>query len=343
MTWGKDPQLLNLITPFQKVGTAVPRPTTPFAPQEPPRPTMRTTSAMVATPGKTTRVVDSSPVATIRLFKYPGAKHRLLEHLLPHVPDTMATYFEPFTGSAALYFALVAGAQSGKPPFSHAVLADLNEEVVVCLEAVRDSVDEVIEHLRGLRFAEDEFESVRKQEPNTLSRTRRAARFIYLTRTCRNGVWRVNGSGQFNVGMGKYDNPAILKEDTLRSASAALAGADVVHADFADVLQRARAGDFAYVDPPYDGGFMEYTKEKFRYPDQVRLAAAVREAADRGVQVLVSNSDTPLVRELYAGFEMQEITVSRSVSFTVKSRREVTELLLWRSSRASGSRRAREG
>lgn len=281
------------------------------------------------------------------IVKWAGGKWRLKKHLLARVPAKIATYAEPFVGGAALFLALTNEAgETGRRRFERAVLADANVDLVTCYRVVRDRVEALIEALRGYRYDRELFYATRERDPHTLSDVDRAARLLFLNRTCFNGLWRVNASGKFNVPFGRYQNPKILQEDRLRAASAALAGADVRAGDFMDVTRHLGEGDFVYFDPPYaplsrTSDFTAYAAGGFGREDQLRLRDELSRLRDAGVLALLSNADTPETRELYADFTVHAIQAPRSIHADATKRGPTTELLVstWD---PTGRRRARK-
>ncbi len=264
------------------------------------------------------------------ILKWAGGKWRLREQLLGCVPEKVGTYAEPFVGSAALFFALSGDA---RPRFARAFLSDANEELILCYRVVRDGVEELIEALGAYRYDRDLFYETRELDPLTLSDVARAARFIFLNRTCFNGLWRVNASGKFNVPFGRYANPRILQQERLRAAAAALAGVELRTGDFTAVTRKLRAGDFVYFDPPYvplsrTSDFTAYAAGGFGAKDQERLRDELARLRDAGVHALLSNADTPHTRELYAGFPMRSIEAPRSIHADASKRGPTAELLV---------------
>jgi DNA adenine methylase len=266
-------------------------------------------------------------------LKWAGGKKQLLADFARLYPPTRPgqAYHEPFLGSGAVFFHVTAtlGPRA-------AVLSDSNGELVNTFRAVRDDVEAVIGALERHRRAHSEthFYRVREQQPAAMaSPAARAARFIYLNKTCFNGLYRVNSRGQFNVPMGSYRNPTIVDAGRLRAASAALAGADLQAGPFAAVLDRARPGDFVYFDPPYvpvssTAYFTAYTQGSFGADDQQQLADVFRTLAERGCAVMLSNSDTPLVRRLYAGFTLQRVRARRNINSRGDRRGAINELVV---------------
>ncbi len=257
-------------------------------------------------------------------LKWAGGKARLLPQLAPLLPRRMGRYFEPFVGGGALFF---------RTAPAEAVLGDINPDLVNVYRCVRDDLPGVIRELRRHRFEKNHYYAVRAQDPATLSPAQRAARMIYLNRSCFNGLYRVNRRGQFNVPFGSYSNPDICPVDRLTAASAALQGVDVAHGHYAELVARARPGDFVYFDPPYvpisrTANFTGYTKEDFGPDDQAALADTFRALVDRGVQCMLSNSDVPFVRELYRGFRVETVLAPRAISRSAEGRAPVTEVVV---------------
>lgn len=267
------------------------------------------------------------------IVKWAGGKSRLLGELLDRVPRKVRTYAEPFAGGAALFFALASERARGARSFERAILSDRNEELVACYRAVQTDVAAVIEALGSFRHDRDLFYEVRAQATRGMSDVARAARFVFLNRTCFNGLWRVNSSGAFNVPFGKYKNPRILDEEALRAASSALAGVEIRSRDFADVTGELGRGDFVYLDPPYvplsrTASFTAYAKDGFSPGDQERLARELHAMKRRGVKAMLSNADTPVTRDLYAGLACHSIRAPRSISCDGATRGDAGELVV---------------
>jgi DNA adenine methylase len=267
------------------------------------------------------------------IVKWAGGKSRLLGELLTRVPGQVRTYAEPFAGGAALFFALCEDAEAGQRSFGRAVLADENAELIACYRAVKDDVDGVIRELRQYRYDRELFYATREQSTKGMRDTARAARLLFLNRTCFNGLWRVNASGRFNVPFGRYKNPRILDEDGLRAASAALARAELVHGDFALATRALREGDFVYFDPPYQpvsktASFTTYAAGGFGDEEQLRLVNEMRRLRELGVLVMLSNADTPETRALYADFPMYVVYAARSINSDTSKRGHTRELVV---------------
>ena len=275
----------------------------------------------------------SKSIVARPIVKWAGGKSRLLGELLSRVPTKVRTYAEPFAGGAALFFALASERSRGLRSFERAVLCDRNEELVALYTAVRDDVDAVVAALGDYRHDRELFYDVRAKDTRGMSDVDRAARFIFLNRTCFNGLWRVNSGGRFNVPFGKYKNPRILDEENLRSASRALRGVEVVSKDFADVTGELGRGDFVYLDPPYvpvsrTASFTAYAKDGFNPDDQARLARELRALKRRGVKGMLSNADTHGTRELYDGLALHVVRAPRSISCDGATRGDAGELVV---------------
>ena len=270
------------------------------------------------------------PQATPAPFvKWVGGKTRLLGELVARAPSDYRRYFEPFVGGGALFFRLAPRA---------AVLSDLNADLVQTYTSVRDEVELVVRHAMRHRtlHSEEYYYSVRErwnESRKTLSPSARAAMFLYMNKTCYNGLWRVNRKGEFNVPAGRYANPTILDAEAMRAASFALQEAELCAKPFDHVLDEADAGDFVYFDPPYDpvsetSDFTSYTADAFGVAEQHRLAEVYRKLSDRGCAVMLSNSDTPLVRKLYAGFRIDRVMCARAINSRADARGAVAEVIV---------------
>lgn len=266
-----------------------------------------------------------TPIAT-PILKWAGGKTSLLKQFALHFPNPTQyeRYFEPFVGGAAVFFHL-------HPPRSY--LFDLNAELIELYTLIRDDVESVIQALTPHHNDRDYFEQIRAQDTATLTGAERAARFIFLNRTCYNGLYRVNSKGKFNVPFGRYTNPLICDSDGLRAASRALQGVQLEVNDFETSLAECKAGDFIYFDPPYaplsaTSSFISYTKDGFDTADQRRLADLYRELDRRGCLLMLSNSSAPLIYELYSGFNLYEIAARRNINSRIDGRGLITELLV---------------
>ena len=251
------------------------------------------------------------------LLKWAGGKSQLLKELVAKFPDNTGKYIEPFFGGGALYFHL-------QP--QHGVIADSNPELINLYKTVAATPELIIKYLKEFKNDKDLFLEVRRRDWRKLSPAKAAARTIFLNKTCFNGLYRVNKSGQFNVPFGHYQNPNIADESTIRSASELLKRSTIVHGDYKEVLRKyARQGDFVFLDPPYlpiskYSDFKRYTKEQFFEEDHIELAEEVKRLQELGCYVVLTNSNHPLVHELYAPFEIEVIQTKRYINSNSKKR-----------------------
>ncbi len=267
-------------------------------------------------------------------LKWAGGKRRVVPHLRKHLPQRFGAYHEPFLGGGALFFRLAA---LNRPPFEGAVLADGNLRLMRCYRAIRDDVEQVIRllELYTAAHSKDFFYAFRSTDIDLGTDYEVAAWLIYLNRTAFNGLYRVNKKGGFNVPFGKYVNPNICRAEHLRACSALLDGVALEHEGFEAVLGRAQPGDAVYFDPPYvplsdTAAFTSYTSGGFGHDDQVRLRDVALELAGAGVRVLLSNHDTPVVRELYnkEHFGLHVVPVARAINSKGSKRGKVDELVI---------------
>lgn len=259
-----------------------------------------------------------------------GGKRQLLKEILPLLPQEIDTYYEPFVGGGAVFFAL---ASEGR--FKRAVLNDYNPELINCYRVVRDNFTKLTTDLNLLRAnplwnTAEFYYGMRAGKPEC--EIARAARFIYLNRLGFNGLYRVNKKGDFNVPFGKYKNPRLYDPQGLAEASAALQGVEMLSGDFEAATARAKPGDAVYFDPPYvpvskTSNFTSYSGA-FGEEEQIRLARHFRDLQTAGVCVTLSNSDTPLVRELYHDMTMVNVQARRSVNSKASGRGKVGEVIV---------------
>jgi DNA adenine methylase len=256
-------------------------------------------------------------------LKWAGGKTQLLPSLLKNIPAQFGTYVEPFVGGGALFFEL----QPAK-----AILADSNPELINCYTVVRDNVEDLMAVLSTYPYSEEFYYKLRAEVPADV--VLRAARIIYLNRTCYNGLYRVNKRGHFNVPFGKYKNPVICDAERLRSASYALRNTELLCADYQETLQNfAKPDDFVYIDPPYHpvskySDFKRYTTEFFYKDDQRMLAEIAKELAEQGCYVLVSNSYCDFILDLYEECKIIEVPAKRNINKDPKKRGELKEVLV---------------
>ncbi len=267
-------------------------------------------------------------------LKWAGGKAQLLDVLIKRVKDAglFPRYFEPFVGGGALFFGLFRlGLLQGKP----VSLSDTNARLIDAYLGVRDRLDELIQLLQrhAAAHSKEYYYAMRAQVPE--EPVARAARIIYLNKTCFNGLFRENSKGEFNVPMGSYTDPIICDEENLRACSSALKAVDIACRHFSEVLNLARPGDFVYFDPPYHplsatSSFTAYDKGGFAEKDQRELAAIFTELTERGVKGLLSNSMTPFITELYSDsrFRIEEVYATRAVNSRADRRGKIAEALI---------------
>jgi DNA adenine methylase len=263
-------------------------------------------------------------------LKWAGGKTQLLPQLAQFYPrrGTVDRYVEPFLGSGAVYFHF-----KGMVEPKRALLWDNNRELVDTFQAVQSDVDQVIKLLRKhqKQHSKEFFLAMREKMPTSL--IGKAARLIYLNKTCFNGLYRVNSRGIFNVPFGRYANPGIFNEGFLRRASEDLASAKIEARDFRLLELHAKKNDFVYFDPPYHprsttSYFTAYTRESFGELDQRELAEVYRALDKKGCLLMLSNSDTPLIRELYKDFCIREVSARRNINSRAERRGPICELVV---------------
>ena len=265
---------------------------------------------------------------TYPIVKWVGGKRQLMFELLKNMPETYNRYFEPFIGGGALFFELQP--QNG-------YISDMNEELINLYTVVRDDVYELIEDLNKHKVSKEYFLKIRNldrtEKYNKLSDIQKASRFIYLNRTCFNGLYRVNSQGQFNVPFGNYKNPKIVDAENLINCSKLLKNTEIYCADFSEILNKVQKGDFVYFDPPYvplneTSSFTSYTKDGFDLDMQFKLRDICDELDSLGVMFMLSNSDTKLVNELYSNYEIKKVFASRAINANGNGRGKITEVLV---------------
>jgi DNA adenine methylase len=263
----------------------------------------------------------------VPFVKWAGGKRRLVNVILGAAPARFERYLEPFVGGGSVALAL-----------GHSVmlLNDANDELINAYGVVRDALPGLLDRLDVYQASHSDahFYAVRALDPLALSPVERAARFIYLNKTCFNGLWRVNRFGAFNTPLGRYERPVLYDRGRIVATSAVLRGARLYTGDYhAFLVAHARAGDFIYLDPPYvpaspSADFKRYTREQFREADQVALASLYDELVARGAYPVLSNADTPLARHLYRHYRIQSIEAARVINHQGTGRGPVEELLV---------------
>ncbi len=257
-------------------------------------------------------------------LKWAGSKRHVLRHIVDLLPPTFRVYREPFLGSGALFFLLAP---------KRAALTDSCSDLIDTFTALRDNAGAVIRYLEPLKPDPGLFYGIRQRRSH--GRVKRAAEFIYLNKTCWNGLYRVNGQGVFNVPYGAPKTDFVADPANLRACSDALrrSGVDLASCDFEKALANASAGDLVYLDPPYvtghsNNGFLEYNETIFSWADQVRLAGIARRLREKGAHVIVSNANHSPVVALYKGFSVKTFDRSSTLASDVTKRRTVSEVLI---------------
>ena len=272
-------------------------------------------------------------------LKWAGGKAQLLPALLERAPRSIDTYYEPFLGGAALFFALASDPELAP---RRVVLNDQNHELVTTYEAVRDHLDQLIAQLEPLvdRYGAADadvraeiFYAVREEQPSAPVEV--AARLLFLNKTCFNGLYRVNQRGLFNVPHGKYKNPKILDPVVLAAASSALQDTELLNGDFEEACASAGPDDFVYFDPPFHplsdtANFTSYTAGIFAREDQLRLKWWMDRLRDRGVPVMLSNSPHEWMIGVYEGshYRVERTPARRSINSKGDRRGVVDELVV---------------
>jgi DNA adenine methylase len=265
------------------------------------------------------------------VLKWAGGKRQLLPQILERLPAKIATYYEPFVGGGAVFFAL-----AHERRFERAVLSDQNRDLIAVYKALQSkNFEAVIEKLgkHERKHCEKYYYEVREERPR--DSVSRAARMIYLNKTGFNGLYRVNSSGKFNVPFGRYEKPRILDEARLRAAHEALEDVEIKVSDFADTCKPARAGDAVYLDPPYlpvsvRSHFAEYHESPFGIAEHERLAKMFGKLCDRGVHVVLSNSETEDTVRLFKRekYDFKIVPARRSINSDKSGRGPVGEILV---------------
>jgi DNA adenine methylase len=268
--------------------------------------------------------------------KWVGGKRQLLKQfkelgLYPpdHFDPNNNRYFEPFVGGGAVFFDLLP---------HKAFLSDMNFELVTTYTVIRDDVEALIKSLRKHPYNKEYFLKIRAKKVEKLTPLQVASRFIYLNRTCFNGMYRVNSRGEFNVPFGQYSNPQICDAENLRKVSKSLQGVSIVHQDYKQAVKKAKKGDFVYFDPPYHpltetASFTSYTKEDFGKKDQVELRDTFLELHKKGCYVMLSNSNAEFINEIYGelkkhGVKVHKVDASRAINSDASGRGKIKEVLI---------------
>ena len=255
-------------------------------------------------------------------IKWAGGKRSLLHEIATRLPKRIETYWEPFLGGGAVFFAL-------ESLIENARLSDVNSELALAYQTVRNHPQELIDLLshHAERHDKKYYLNLRKmsQLPTAVEVS---ARFIYLNKTCYNGLYRVNRQGEFNVPMGSYKNPTICDSASILAASEVLSKATIRIGDFGKISPTL--GDFVYADPPYDAAFNGYASNGFSQDEQERLRNSALRWHGLGASVMLSNADTPFIRSIYTQepFVLHQVSAPRNINSNPNGRDHVGELLI---------------
>jgi DNA adenine methylase len=278
---------------------------------------------------------DTAKRRPLPFVKWAGGKGSLLSHILRHVPDRFSSYYEPFLGGGAVFLAIYAVGRR-----FNAVLSDVNAELINAYEIIKEAPEDLI---RVLSKLEDEYSHSKSKSSyfyemrraQSTDPIRSAARLLFLNKTCYNGLYRVNSRGEFNVPFGRYKNPRIVDAENIRTVNKALqeTKAQLRRSDYKTILSCCHRGDFVYLDPPYQpksntSSFTDYTPGGFSENDQEELAKQFKRLVERGCNVLLSNSETPLTARLYAEYETKTVTVNRPINSVGSGRTGYKELIV---------------
>lgn len=268
-------------------------------------------------------------------LKWAGGKRQLIPKMKQYLPTKFNNYIEPFVGGGAMFFFLF---RSKLLNDKRVVVTDINEDLINCYNVVKNNVMELIKSLKKHKNEKNYFYRTREKDRNpaiynNMTVIEKASRIIYLNRCCYNGLYRVNSKGYFNVPFGKYKNPNFCDEENLISVNRALKTVETLVSSFEKCLGYAKKGDFVYFDPPYfpiseTSSFTSYTKESFGKEAQVSLCDVFKELDKIGCKLVLSNSDSVYIRDLYKDYKIVELLAKRAINCDGKKRGEIKELLI---------------
>lgn len=265
------------------------------------------------------------------VVKWVGGKRQLLEVITPLLPKRITSYCEPFLGGGAVLFSV----QPKK-----AIVNDLNKELITTYEVIRDDVESLIVSLKKHENTPEYFYALRDLDRNKefymdMDKIEKASRLLYLNKTCFNGLFRVNSSGEFNSPFGYYKNPNIVNDSVLRAVNKYFNANKIefYSEDFSETLQRVSKGSFVYLDPPYDpvsdtANFTGYNKGGFDRSEQIRLKECCDELTSRGIKFMLSNSATSFIKELYKDYNITIVQAKRAINADAGKRGAVEEVLI---------------
>jgi len=267
--------------------------------------------------------------------KWAGGKTQLIKQFIPLFPkkDHVKRYFEPMVGSGAVFFYIK---QVYNPHYS--MIFDINNDLINLYLQIRDNVDEMISLLKvhkcnHTKNPKEYYYKMREKYNNTEDKLEKSSLLLYLNKTCYNGLYRVNSKGEFNVPFGRYKNPSIVQEKKLKLVPNLLQGAIIKSMTFEKILAHTQVDDFIYFDPPYyplseTSSFTSYQKNNFLDKEQKRLAKVFKKLDKKNCKVMLSNSDTDLIRDLYNGYNIKVVKAKRMISCKGKGRGAINELVI---------------
>ena len=262
--------------------------------------------------------------------KWAGGKKQLISQFKLYFPKRIERYFEPFVGGGAIAFYVI---KNYSP--EEVFLSDSNEELIITYKVIKNDVENLIEKLKEYKelHSKEFYYELRASVPENLSELDKAARFIYLNKTCFNGLYRVNSKGQFNVPMGSYKNPAICNESELREVSKLLKNAVIETKQFYEIEDKVSSEDFVYFDPPYHpisetSSFTSYTRDPFLDNEQTKLAKLYKTLDKKGAKVMLSNSDSDFIKNLYKSYNVNFVKATRMINCDAGGRGKINEVVI---------------
>jgi len=269
-----------------------------------------------------------------RFVKWAGGKQQLLEQFQPIFPKNYNRYFEPFLGSGAVALSLIQ-----QHPNKEFILSDINEELINAYNVIKNQLETLINYLKQhkenyQKSPKEYYYKIRDElDFEKLNDAERAARFIFLNRTCWNGLYRVNSKNKFNVPIGSYKNPDIVQEEKLKSIANLIKNAKIKVMNYDEILDKTKKGDFIYFDPPYHpldnkNSFTTYTKNDFKEEEQIKLANVFKKLHEKGCYVMLSNSDTKFIRELYKDYKIETVKARRNINSKADGRGVINEVVV---------------
>jgi DNA adenine methylase len=268
----------------------------------------------------------------IKFLKWAGGKSQLINQFKQYFPKKIDSYIEPFLGGGSIFLYIT---QRYKP--KNIYISDINKELIDTYKIVRDDVENLITKLKEYKLnhlseGKNYYTKIRSLNLDNLSKLDKAARFIYLNKTCFNGLYRVNSKNEFNVPMGDYKNPDIVQEKKLKIVSKLLKTATIENISFEKIVDVAKKNDFIYFDPPYypinGNGFTSYTKNNFLEKDQKLLKEVFKKLDKKGCLLMLSNSNTDFIKDLYKEYNINLVDANRMINCNGKDRGKIKEIIV---------------